>query len=946
MVAVCEEELTMIAFQSPVFLLLLVPLVIALGWSFRLVGGMAKPRKFFAFVVRGILAGLLIVALAEPEARRPDQGVATLFVLDQSDSISGAETKRAKDFMAEAVKRMSSDDQAGLIVFGQEAMIEVAPSSSPSLARIDSKLERGASDLAAALRLGSAAFPDGKSKRIVLLTDGNETSGDALSVGRTLALDGISLDTVSLGASPNQSEVVLQRLEVPPRADENQPISLRAVIDATQATRGVLDLERDGVVISSTRIDIPEGTSSVLLSDRVKGRGFARYRAVLRPDRDTDIRNNLGVGFVSIQSAPTILLVQKATDPSLARALTENGLNLERVSPEAFPARAEQLQRFSAVLFNDVPAENFSANQMKIIQSAVRDTGMGFAMIGGEGSFLPGGYFGTPIAETLPVDLNIRQRKTFPSTSILIVVDCSGSMSVMEDGYPKIRLAAMAAEESVKLLSPTDRIAVMGSTDGLEMVVPFTDLKNRGQVIEGIRRLAVSGGGIFIGPSLEKADRLIRAEESKVRHVIVLADGNDSTDWRDAIERATGLRNDKVTVSVVAIGDGKDVPMLRSLASVGGGRFYLANRAGQLPAIFTQDTAVIARRAIEEGEFFPKLTGNDPAIRGISATPSLLAYNLTDSRPLARVSMRTHKDDPLYASWQYGLGRSAAFTSDSQARWAQNWVGWEGYRAFWSQVVRSISRQQRDSSYSVEAKAVAGKSQIEVRSLSGGPLPSGARVVVSDPTGKQTEVSLTQVGPDSYQGYFESQESGTYFLTLAAGTQALETSGYSVSYQPEYRNLRTNEPLLSQLSQVGLGKELDRPGGAFRPVPNSRGSVQDLWFFFILLAALLLPFDVGIRRLAIPLWRILGDAMKRRRGMIEVERQERQQVTARLQEAKSRAAQKTSPKGELPVIDLGTAPLEPQKPSSQPKPSLSADATANTLMELKRKKKQEEDGKG
>src|SRR4029453_17867344 len=43
-------------------------------------------------------------------------------------------------------------------------------------------------------------------------------------------------------------------------------------------------------------------------------------------------------------------------------------------------------------------------------------------------------------------------------------------------------------------------------------------------------------------------------------------------------------------------------------------------------------------------------------------------------------------DDPLLAQWQYGLGRSVAWTSDSTGRWAADWVGWNGFNRFFSRL--------------------------------------------------------------------------------------------------------------------------------------------------------------------------------------------------------------------------------------------------------------------
>src|SRR4029079_854769 len=119
----------------------------------------------------------------------------------------------------------------------------------------------------------------------------------------------------------------------------------------------------------------------------------------------------------------------------------KTGLDVVLSGPGQVPVHPEDFQQYDAIIFNDFNANSLTEGQMQLIQAAIRDSGVGFAMVGGENSFLPGGYYATPIAEALPVDLNIKQRKEFPSTSILIVVDASGSMGMLEDGIPKIRLA-------------------------------------------------------------------------------------------------------------------------------------------------------------------------------------------------------------------------------------------------------------------------------------------------------------------------------------------------------------------------------------------------------------------------------------------------------------------------------------------------------------------------
>jgi len=940
-VGIREEEL--MRFTDPLWLILLIPAAAGLWFTFRQVHGMAKSRKRIAFVIRFLLASLLIFALAGPESRRANEGVATMFLIDRSDSIKGEESQKAEAFVSEALSKLGPKDSAGLIVFGRDAVIDTAPGGRRSLGPIQSKVDPSASDLAGAIRLASASFPDGKSRRIVILSDGNETSGDAVEAAEVAAADGIAIDYLPLGIEDKVAEASVVDLMAPGEARVDQPFDMRVVIDSTVAARGTLEIDRDGKLLKTVPVTLTQGRNAIVISDKLAQAGFSRYRATLQLDGDRDNRNNVGMGFVAVRGKPRILVMQD--DPGkkeLPAALQRSGIDIDLGGPGGLPTRAEQLQRYDAVVFNDYNAANITEQQMKLAQSAVRDSGVGFAMIGGENSFLPGGYYGTPIAEVLPVDLNIRQRKSFPSTSVLIIIDCSGSMSAFEDGVQKLRMAAKAAEETVKLLAPNDRVGVAGSTDGIEFVAPMQPLTDKMAVINQVRRIEITGGGIYIGPSILAAEPVLRREPSKVRHLIVLADGNDSTDFRDALTRAAGMRASQITTTVVAIGDGKDVPMLRSLAAAGGGRFYLAKKARQLPAIFTQDAAIMSRSAIEEGRFFPKVTGGEEILRGISSLPPLLAYCLTDARPLSKVGMRTHKDDPLLATWQYGLGSSLAFTSDAQSRWAQAWVGWEGFEAFWSQAIRSVSRRATQNNYQVAVRQEGGKGVIELKGYDrlGNPLTAeNATVRIATPNGQSKEVTLAQQAPGLYEGAFDASELGSYVVTVAetdsTGGTRVSASGFSVPYPPEYRSFRPNRPLLSQVAKTTKGIELQNPSQALRPVSNPGESITELWQMFVFLAALLIPVDVGVRRLAIPLTELLAKLWARVRARKESVPSQTV-VVDRLQQAKQRA--KTG-SGQAPTINEER--IAPDSPPREPvvRPASRAGSSAGTsLLEAKRKR--------
>jgi hypothetical protein len=127
-----------------------------------------------------------------------------------------------------------------------------------------------------------------------------------------------------------------------------------------------------------------------------------------------------------------------------------------------------------------------------------------------------------------------------------------------------------------------------------------------------------------------------------------------------------------------------------------------------LPQIFIKETAIILKSAINEEPFTPKLVSATEPVRGISAFPQLLGYVATEPKPRAEIPLVTEKGDPLLAHWQYGLGRTVAFTSDARPKWAQHWTTWAQYQQFWQQVARWSLRRLANADFVATAAIEAG----------------------------------------------------------------------------------------------------------------------------------------------------------------------------------------------------------------------------------------------
>lgn len=89
-------------------------------------------------------------------------------------------------------------------------------------------------------------------------------------------------------------------------------------------------------------------------------------------------------------------------EPVLVRLGTEDAAELR----DGFPKSADQLFRYHALVLDDVEAEYFTPDQMRLVQEFVRRRGGGLLMLGGQESFVKGQYDRSPIGEMLPVYLD------------------------------------------------------------------------------------------------------------------------------------------------------------------------------------------------------------------------------------------------------------------------------------------------------------------------------------------------------------------------------------------------------------------------------------------------------------------------------------------------------------------------------------------------------------
>ncbi len=855
-----------ITFDHP-WLLLLLPAALLAFWGIgrRSYAGLPLPTARLALGVRAALAALLVLALAGAHIVSRSDKLTTIFLLDVSKSVPNARQAAGREYISKALANKRTGDQGGVVEFGRTATVDEAPSETmQSLEQGRPTVAGDATNLADALRLAASSFPSGLGRKIVILSDGNETVGAAGSEIESLRADGVRVDIAptALGQTEGGAaagEAMVDDVSLPARARQDSPFDLRVVVSSTVAQHGTLTLTRDGQAIGTDKVDLKAGKNAFVFPQTLHGAGFHRYDAVLNAPQDSLPENNSGYGLVSVQGRPRILYVTDAPSPGVAGirgTLAAQGIDMDVQTPGALPARVAALASYDAVVLSDVPSSELGPDKMNALEIATKEFGVGLGMIGGQNSYAAGQYAGTPIETALPVAMDIKDKKRFPTVAVALVIEDLEEQT-------NVNMSIEAAKSFVDLLDPQDQIGVEDCNGTWR--IPMQHVQDRAKLKSQMDGLQNMNDPPQYDPYILEAARVLSTTSAQVKHIIFLGDGDAVGESGQNAAALTSLKGRGITLSTVATGaDAQGAQFLASLSQIGGGTAYVAEKPEDLPRLLRKDQQSVSKLRVIETPFLARPLPNDEVIAGIDwgSQPPLLGYDVASAKPGATVALTApdHRD-PVFAYWRYGLGRTFAFTSDDQPHWAVRWLGWPGFSRFWAQTLRWSLRQSTDADFQTTVDNENGKGHLIVDAFTaGGGFANGsklnANVVAPDLTLKP--VTLTQTGPGRYEGSFDADQTGPYLVNVKRGDTPTTPGGPAppsqtvslvVPYSPEYRTLGPNLPLLTQLAEGTGGKIQNDPAQVYRDALSWVVGVRDIGPLLLALAALLFLVDVAVRRL-------------------------------------------------------------------------------------------------
>ena len=900
-------------FARPLLLLLL-PAYIALIYLIDRRGGRRSRRikHRVARVMRCLLTCLCVLALAAPSVVLPGGQQAVWILADASASARGMQDQMTQSVRT-ALENKDASVNAGVIAFGGNAMVEKPLAQDGTYNGVTTAVDAQASDLSSALTLASALLPEDAQGRIVVLSDG--ATEDVRAAAQQLAARGVTVDFQSFSGDA-LPDAQISQLNVPSRVYQGQSFTVTVQVTANHDTAGTLVLYQNRTPVSSREVTLRRGDNTFTFRDTAADTGVVTYEARLISEGDSCAQNDSMGGYVYVQGAPKLLLVEgrQGEGSEMAAMLSAAAMQYETVLPAQLPYDAEQLRQYDGVVLVNVDYYAADKEQWAALDSAVRVLGRGLTVIGGDSSYALGGYRGSRLEDMLPVTIDVRNKLDLPSLALTLVIDKSGSMTDGMFGTTRLELAKEAAMRAAEVLTPNDQVGVIAFDDAAKWVVNLQKVEDVEAIQNQIGTIRPGGGTAFFTALYEATYALMNAQAQQ-KHIIFLTDGEAGD--TGYLQLCDIMQQNDITLTTVAVGSGADQATLRTLAQQGGGRAYAANEFDNLPKIFTKETYLVSGSYVQNRTFTPVIT-EQSALTDFEGFPQLSGYLAATEKSLATVSLMSDREDPILAWWQYGAGRVVAFMADSRGAWTSEFLQWDQAAAFYGGMAAfTLPGEEREGQLTTERQGDALR--IVYTAPEDAQTGLSTSVTALLPDGTQTQLALQESAPGVYEGEIAAAQLGAYALRVeqrdASGElqRVMEggaVNGYSGEYDLRNQNAESTLPYLSALTG---GREITDSAEMLkstRAVVRARRDLTQplLWALMVLLLC-----DIALRRLS---WDV---ALER---YLNARRAARQQPPRREKPAETAQKPKEKPK-----------PVQPEQP--RPAPT----QTAQQLLNKQKNKK-------
>lgn len=819
------------SFEHPWALLLLLLPLAWLAWEWRSVGRrLGLALKAGAFVA-------IIIAIAQPSMVVFESKVAVAMLADTSASVSPEDLQRESGF-ADRLEKARGRHWSRVIPFARSTRDTLISERIKNNWRIHYTAGAGgrATDLETAIRDGAASLPSGMVPRLLLVSDGNENLGSAARAIWQAQQLGIPVDTMSLTGRPKPG-LMLESVSFPGQVFSGERFPVDVTLESPASAQATVELSAEGKPIGTNQAQLSDGTNHLRLEATVNSAGAIAMAGKISAGSLGEARFEDAVTL----RKPRALLISHDPPESevhLERVLESNQFEIDRAA-DGVPAT---LDGYQLIIVNNWNAESISADRKAALEDYVKKGG-GLAWIAGEHNAYNDkkGQEEDALERTLPAKL--APPRSPEGTAVVLIIDKSSSM----EGR-KIELARLAAIGVVENLRDIDMVGVLIFDNSFQWAVTLRKADDRGS----IKRL-ISGitpdGGTQIAPALTEAYQKVLPTNAVYKHIVLLTDG--ISEEGDSMTLTKEAVANHVTISTVGLGQDVNRAFLEKVASSAEGKSYFLNEPEGLEQILLRDVQEHTGVTAVEKNIQPKVVKQAEILEGvgIETAPALHGFVRYQARPAADTILSADREDPLLVRWQYGLGRSAVFTSDAKNRWAANWVTWPGFDKLWANIFRDLLPHAPQSETTADFDRASNELVVDYRLSRNVDDPATIPdIFVMGPNGFQAPLKVTKVTAGHYRGKLGiGQAQGLFRVRPVADSRAFPEVGF-YRQEDEMLEYGNNEPLLKQIAAATGGRFNPSPKQVFDAGARSIRTTMDLWPGLLALAIALNLAELIVRK--------------------------------------------------------------------------------------------------
>jgi len=724
-----------IHFSHPWLLLLLIPaLFFTLLPYFRLSKRYRRTRnRITSIVLHMIVMTLAISALAglRFDYQLPNDENEIILLVDVSETEN--QSQDARDDFVQLVINDSSYDRynVGVVTFGfnQEYAVPLTNDvESVFDAYLNAPLpDTSATNIAAALNYTKTLFTKPETAKIVLITDGRETDENAMAVIRSLAVQGIKVDTAFIPSKYEGDDVQIVNVELPDyHVGVNEECTINVTVQSNHDVSAVVELFDNGQSheeMGKQTVNLTKGSKTVAFTHSFETEGIHELMARVTLTDDLLEQNNQYCTYLNLELYNKILIIERTAGTSTnvtdllnnAEAEKEDYvIEVKTLGDETIPATLDALRAYDQVILNNIsykdldtiPCDEKEESFDLMLERYVEEFGGGLFTLGGDDEQGNANAYqnmtGTVYQSLLPVQ-TIRYT---PPVGVMIIIDTSGSMSgELENGTKKLDAAKNGASACLDALTERDYIGVMQLDTDYSTILELTPRSQTSKIQAAIHQIGETAGGTEYTKSIERAGEYLRALKSVAkRHIIIISDGEIS-DPTNSIEMAKGYyESDGITLSVVNVlrsSAGEPNGAIGQLVAAAGGKSYVARSEGDLIQQIKEDLNApeIKDVNIPDEGFHPiAYDALSPLVRGLPRLEegsNKMAFTLdgfygSKAKANADVILVGDYEVPIYAQWKVGKGMVGSFMSDLDGGFTANFLADEGGKTFIRNVVRNL----------------------------------------------------------------------------------------------------------------------------------------------------------------------------------------------------------------------------------------------------------------